>query len=67
MYSSRRWDYAFRKLEFNTKCYTYLNELPFKHYMSNLGGVGVLGHAYFDYLGGGGGGPEFGKTCLYNT
>ena len=28
-------------------------------------GAGVWGHAYFAYLGGGG--PEFGKTCLYNT
>ena len=26
--------------------------------------MGVWGHAYFAYLGGG---PEFGKTCLYNT
>ena len=46
-------EFAFRKLEFNTIYYTYSNNLPFKYYISILGG-GV-------------GCPELGKTCLYNT
>ena len=31
----------FRKLDFDTIYYEYLNELPFKYYISILGGVGV--------------------------
>ena len=31
----------FRKLEFDTLYYAYLNESPFKYYISILGGVGV--------------------------
>ena len=42
--------------------YAYLNESPFKYYISILG-VGGLRPCLFR----GGGGPEFGKTCLYNT
>ena len=47
--------------------YAYLNESPFKYYISfiGVGGWGVWGHAYCAYLGGGG--PKLGKTCLYNT
>ena len=41
-----------RKLEFHTIYNVYLNESPFKYYISILGGVG---------------GPEFWKTCLYDT
>ena len=37
-----------------------------KYYISTLGvGREYEGNAYFAYLGGGG--PELGKTCLYNT
>ena len=42
------------KLEFDTTYYAYLNESAFKYYTS-----------IFAYLEGGG--PEFRKTCLYNT
>ena len=42
----------FRKLEFDKIYYEYLNESPFKYHIS----------IFFR-----GGGPEFGKTCLYNT
>ena len=31
----------FRKLDFDTIYYAYLNESPFKYYKSILGGVGV--------------------------
>ena len=51
IYKSRALDFAFRKPEFSTIYYTYSNESPSKYYISVLGGVG---------------GPEFGKTCLYN-
>ena len=37
---------------FNIIYHVYLNESPFKYYISILGGVG---------------GPEFGNACLYNT
>ena len=63
IYKGRALDFAFRKLELDTIYYAYLNKVPFKYYIRILGG-GVCGHAYFAYLGGG---PEFGKTCLYNT
>ena len=55
----------FRKLEFDAIYYAYFNESPFKYHISISRGVMVWGHSYFAYLGGGG--PEFGKTCLYNT
>ena len=42
------------KLEFDTIYYTYLNKSPFKYYISIFANLG-------------GGGPEFRKTCLYNT
>ena len=37
------------KLDFDTIYYAFLNESPFKYYISILGGV--WGHAYFAYLG----------------
>ena len=40
----------FMNFEFDTIYYAYLNESPFKYYISILGGIG--GHAYFVYLGG---------------
>ena len=46
--------------------YVYLNILPFKYYISILGGVGGLSPCLF-CLFREGGGPEFRKTCLYNT
>ena len=55
----------FRKLDFDTIYYAYLNESPFKYYISILGGVGGLRQGLFLLFKGGG--PEFGKTCLYNT
>ena len=66
MYKSRALNFAFKKPEFITIYNAYLNKSPFKYYISVLGGVGGLRHAYFAYLGGVGG-PELGKTCLYNT
>ena len=39
------------KLEFNKIYDEYLNQLPFKYYISILVGWGVLCHAYFAYLG----------------
>ena len=44
-------EFCFMKLEFDSINKTYTNKLPFKYYIRILGG----------------GGPEFGKTCLYNT
>ena len=67
IYSSRALDFAFRKLEFSTKCYAYSNESPFKYYKSILGGWAVWGHAFSLIYRGGVRGQEFGKTCLYNT
>ena len=52
IYKSRALNFAFRKPEFDMIYNAYLNESPFKYYISVLGGVG---------------GPEFGKTCVYNT
>ena len=52
IYLTMAWNFVFRKLEFDTIYYAYLNKSPFKYYISILGGVG---------------GPEFWKTCLYNT
>ena len=56
----------FRKLKFDMIDYAYLNKSTFKYCIGILGGMGwgVCGHAYLAYLGGG---PEFGKTYLYNT
>ena len=50
IYLTRAWNFVFWKLELNTIYYADLNKLPFKYYISILGG-----------------GPEFGKTCFYNT
>ena len=65
IYKSRALDFAFRKPEFNTIYYTYSNELSSKYYISALGGGGgseaMLICLFYR------GGPEFGKTCLYNT
>ena len=47
IYSSRAWDFVFRKLEFNTICYAYSNKSPFKYYISILGGVGGLRSCIF--------------------
>ena len=53
----------------------YSTRGAFKYYISTFGG-GVkdmtrnayIQYAIYAFLGGGGmGGPEFGKTCLYNT
>ena len=40
IYKSRALDFAFRKPEFSTIYYTYLNESPSKYYISVLGGGG---------------------------
>ena len=66
IYKSRALAFAFRKPEFNTLYYTYSNELSSKYYISVLGGGGGLRPCLF-CLFRGGGGPELGKTCLYNT
>ena len=42
IYSSRAWDFAFRKLEFDKICYVYSNKSPFKYYISILEGVGAM-------------------------
>ena len=52
-----------RKVEFKTIYYAYVNESPLKYYISILGGLEVLGHAYFAYLGKGGGGQNSGKPA----
>ena len=40
IYQTRAWNFVLRKLKFGTIYYAYLNELPFKYYISILGGVG---------------------------
>ena len=55
IYKSRALNFAFRKLEFDTIYNALSNESPFKYYISTLGGVGGLRHAYVAYLAGGGG------------
>ena len=57
----------FRKREFDMIYYAYLNESPFKYHISILGGGGGLRPCLFCLFKGEVGGPEFGKTCLYNT
>ena len=53
------------KHNWDQKLNTYSNKLPYKYHKSILGGLGVWYHVYFACLGSGG--PEFWKTCLYNT
>ena len=67
IYKSRTLNFVFRKPEFDTVYNAYLNESPFKYYISVLGGVGGLRPCLFCLFRGGVGGPEFGKTCLYDT
>ena len=56
------------QLEFDTIFCAYLNESPSKYYIGILGRVGGLRSCLFClFRAGGGGGPEFRKTCLYNT
>ena len=63
---SRPLNFAFRKLEFDTIYNAYSNKSPFKYYISILG-VGGGGSEAMLILLIKGGGPEFGKTCLYDT
>ena len=58
-------EFCFRKLKFITIYNAYSNKSPFKFYISILGGMGGLRPCLFAYFRGGG--PELGKTCLYNT
>ena len=58
-------EFCFRKLKFITIYNANSNKSPFKYYISILGGVGGLRPCLFAYFRVGG--PEFGKTCLYNT
>ena len=67
IYKSRALNFAFRKLEFDTIYNAYSNKSPFKYYISILGGVGGLRPCLCCLFRGGMGGPELGKTCLYNT
>ena len=52
-----------RKLEVDTIYYAYLNKLPFKYYISILGGGGGLGPCLF-CLFREGGGPELRENLL---
>ena len=53
----------FRKLDFDTIYYAYLNESPFKYYISILGGGGGLRPCLFCLFRGGGGGQNSGKPA----
>ena len=54
IYKSRALNFAFRKPEFDTIYNAYLNESPFKYYISVLGGVGGLRPCFFCFFRGGG-------------
>ena len=60
IYWTREWNFVFRKLEFDTIYYAYLNESPFKYYISILGGWGLRLCLFCLFRGG----PEFGKKLL---
>ena len=49
---TRAWNFVLRKLDFDTIYHAYLNESPFKYYISTLGGRGwgSEGNAYFAYV-----------------
>ena len=53
IYHTWAWNFVFRKLEFDTIYHAYLNESPFKYYISILGGVGGLRPCLLCLFGGG--------------
>ena len=43
-----------------------MSQSQYTYYVIILGGMGGQGHAYLDYTGGGGDGPELGKSWVRN-